>query len=154
MEKHESSKFAKGETPEAWILACELHFAFPRLLHVCLWKTAGAVRLIGQRKNIDCMSPVQTETLPEKENFTTYQLLVRFHLKVSSFVHDPNPLAPINQGVAFFFNLFNRAPSLDGHYQPGDEATPEAAGCVGHLVVPAHCSDTCPYGYSAVSAFF
>lgn len=95
------------------------------------------------RKNSDRMSFIQTETLTEKENFTTYQLLVRFHLKVSSFIHDPNPLAPINQGVAFFFNLFNRAPSLDRHYQPGDQATPEAAGCVGHLVVPAHCSDTC-----------
>ena len=76
-----------------------------------------------------------------QHNKTTYQLLVRFHQEIPAFVHDPNPLTPINQRIALFLDLLNGAPSLNRDHEPGNESAPEPAWCIGHLVVPAHCAD-------------
>ena len=123
----------------------------------CLWSLKNRADFFPDNSNVDWFFGA-TESHPEflyayllakgrnatrvtQHHQITYQLLVRFHQEMPSFVHDPNPLAPINQGIALFLDLLNSAPSLNWHHEPGDESTPEPARCVGHLVVPAHCAD-------------
>ena len=77
-----------------------------------------------------------------QEQWVLYQFLVGFYLEVASFINNPNPLAPVNQGVTLFFDMFNCSPSLYRDYKPRYESTPEAAWYVCHLIVPSNCGNT------------
>lgn len=113
------------------------------------WESVYSLWSAWQIRKIWQQPTNQGHTTRETQNHhATYQLLIWLHLEITSFVHNSNSLAPVNQRIALFLYLLNCPPSLHWNYKPGDQPAPEAARGVGHLVVPAHGGDFFAVGWT------